>query len=390
MLRVDQTRIDVLMDLVGELIVAKNGLPYLSRRADREFDSPELAGEIRTHHAVVNRIADALYDAVMRVRMVPLGHAFQRFPRLVRQLARNLGKAVELRVHGEEVEADKNVVEALGDPLVHLVRNSLDHGLETPEERVAAGKPAEGVLTLRANQNDDHILIEVSDDGAGINTEAVRKKAISRGLITESDALTPDQIHALILRPGFSTAATISDLSGRGVGMDAVAAAVSQLGGQLQITSERGVGTTMSLALPVSMAISRVMVVEVAGRRLGVPLSHTREAVRMPRDQVQRAGGCDVIVLRGQMLPLMHLRELLHLPCAQEESDEIAVLVTRVGGEELGVVIDHLHEDLDVLLKPLKGLMAHYAIYAGSALMGDGSVLLVLNLAELVDEFRGN
>jgi len=312
---------------------------------------------------------------------------FQRFPRLVRDISRKLGKDIELKLEGEETEADKNIVEALADPLVHIVRNSLDHGIETPEVRLAAGKPAKGTLTIRATQDTDHVVIEVLDDGKGIDPEVVKRKALEKGLIRPEEAASMDDSQAvqLVFIPGFSTAETVSDLSGRGVGMDAVHSAVGKVNGTLGLESQKGKGTKLRISLPLSMAVTKIMLVESDKQLFGIPMEHVSETVRISRQEIKGIKKSPATVLRGQVLPLKELNALLGLsaPPVANADGELAVLVIRTGAGSVGLVVDDFHETLDVIQKPLGSVLAHLGCYSGSALMGNGTVLMVLNMKEL-------
>jgi len=387
-LKVEQAKVDRLMNLIGEMVVARNGLPYLAARAENQFGVRELAREIKAQHAVINRIVEEMQDAIMQVRMTPVSFVFQRFPRLVRDIARRLGKEVELVLEGESTEADKNVIEALADPLVHIVRNSLDHGLELPDVRLAAGKPASGRLVIGARQEADRVLIEVADDGRGIDPQAIRRKAWARGLIDEQQAerLSDQEAVELVFLPGFSTAEQVSDLSGRGVGMDAVRSAVEKLGGSVRLSSQPGQGTRLQLSLPLSMAVTNVMIVESGGAQYGVPMDLVVETVRIPAAEVHTIKQHRTAVLRGRIVPLMSLNALLALdrPQRHNEQDEMATLVLRVHGQYLGLVIDDFREVVEVILKPMGGILGSLSAYAGSALLGDGSVLMVINPKELL------
>ena len=387
-LKVEQAKVDRLMNLIGEMVVARNGLPYLAARAENHFGVRELAREIKAQHAVINRIVEEMQDAIMQVRMTPVSFVFQRFPRLVRDIARRLGKEVDLVLEGESTEADKNVIEALADPLVHIVRNSLDHGLEMPEVRLAAGKAASGRLTIGARQEADRVLIEVADDGRGIDPQAIRRKAWAKGLIDEQQAerLSDQEAVELVFLPGFSTAEQVSDLSGRGVGMDAVRSAVEKLGGSVRLSSQPGQGTRLQLSLPLSMAVTNVMIVESGGAQYGVPMDLVVETVRIPAADVHTIKQHRTAVLRGRIVPLLSLNELLALdrPQRHNEQDEMATLVLRVHGQYLGLVIDDFREVVEVILKPMGGILGSLSAYAGSALLGDGSVLMVINPKELL------
>jgi two-component system chemotaxis sensor kinase CheA len=385
-LRVDKEKFDVLMNLIGELVVAKNSLPFLAKRADEQYGARALAREIKDEYGVIDRIAQELQGAVMAVSMMPVGQVFGRFPRLVRDLARKLGKQVDLVITGEDTEADKNVIETLFDPLLHMVRNSLDHGIEPPDERVACGKRPSATLTLAARQDGDQAVIEIIDDGRGIDPAMIKRKAYERGLIDETRLATiSDQDAAmLIFAAGFSTAETISDVSGRGVGMDVVRAAVEKAGGAITLSSVKHQGTTLRLSLPLSMAVTRVMTVLVEGRLFGIPMDLVLETVKLPAHSITRIKNAKAFLLRDQIIPLRHLNRLLHLPDPQQTPAEIAVLVVRTGGQLLGLGISAFGEVMEVILKPMDGVLARIAGYSGTCLLGDGKVLLVLDLKELI------
>jgi two-component system chemotaxis sensor kinase CheA len=387
-LKVDQAKVDRLMNLIGEMVVSKNALPYLANRAEAVFGVRELSREIKAQYAVINRIAEEMQDAIMQVRMMPVSFVFQRFPRLVRDTSRKLGKEVNLILHGEATQADKNIIEALGDPLVHIVRNSLDHGLERPEIRRAAGKPATGTLTLRASQESDRVLIEIEDDGKGIDPGAVKRKAYERGLIDEAalERLTDAEAVNLIFAPGLSTADVVSDLSGRGVGMDAVRTAVEKVNGTVHLTSHPGQGTRITLSLPLSMAVTNVMIVETDGQSFGVPMDAVIETVRLPQARVVGIKNSQAALLRGRIVALKSLNAALGLPRPPRVNadGELAVLVVRLGDEPVGLIVDGFHEVVDVILKPMAGVLGGLPAYAGSALMGDGSVLMVLDVKEIL------
>jgi len=387
-LKVGQEKVDRLMDLIGEMVVAKNALPYLAQRAETVFAQRELSREIKAQYAVINRIAEDMQHAIMQVRMLPVGTVFQRFGRLVRDTSRKLGKEVALVIEGEDTEADKNVIEALADPLIHIIRNSLDHGIEPPQARKLAGKPAQGTIRVVARQESDRVVIEIEDDGAGVDPERVRRKAIERELIPEDKAATLSDADAvqLIFLPGFSTAEAISDLSGRGVGMDVVRNAVERINGHVELSSQLGKGTRLRLSLPLSMAVTNVMIIEAGGRRFGVPMDLIVETVRVHADDIHHFKHARTTVLRGRIVPLRALHELLALDDAPTLNDEgeHAVLVMRLGGENVGLLVDQFHGATDIILKPLEGVLAGLTGFAGTALMGDGSVLMVLNPKELV------
>ncbi len=386
-LKVDQVKVDQLMNLIGEMVVAKNSLPYLANRAENQFGVRELARDIKAQYAVINRIAEEMQDAIMQVRMTPVSFVFQRFPRLVRDLSRKLGKEVELVLEGEETEADKNIVEALADPLMHIVRNSLDHGLETPEQRIAAGKPRAGKLVIRAVQESDRVLIEITDDGHGIDPAIVKRKAYEKGVIDEAtlDRISDQEAINLVFAAGFSTAEAVSDLSGRGVGMDVVRNAIDKVGGAVSLSSQVDKGTTLILSLPLSMAVTSVMIIESNRQIFGVPMEMVVETVRLRRSEVRTIKRQRTTVLRSRIVPLLALNDLLAIPAEPlvNPDNELAALVVRIAGEQVGLLVDDFREVVDVILKPLPGELAKLGAYAGTALLGDGSVLMVLNPKEL-------
>lgn len=387
-LKVSQEKIDRLMDLIGEMVVAKNALPYLAARAESVHENRELAREIKAQYAVINRIAEDMQHAIMQVRMLPVGTVFQRFGRLVRDISRKLGKEVRLVMSGEDTEADKTVIEALAEPLVHILRNSLDHGIELPGVRQMAGKGPQGTIEVGARQEGDRVFIEIRDDGAGIDVARVKAKAVERGLLTpeRAEALSDQEAQYLIFAPGFSTAETVTDLSGRGVGMDVVRSTIERINGSVTLHSEATKGTCITLSLPLSMAVTNVMVIETGQRRFGVPMDMIVETVRVHGEDIHTFKQARTAVLRGRIVPLRAMNDLLAMgePQQLNEDGEHAVLVVRSGGEAVGLIVDNFHGTCDIILKPLEGVLAGITGFAGTALMGDGSVLLVLNPKELV------
>ena len=386
-LKVEQEKIDRLMNLIGEIVVAKNGLPYLAERAEEQYGQRELAREIKAQYAVVNRIAEDLQDAIMQVRMMPVSFVLQRFPRLVRDIARKLDKKVNLILEGEETEADKAMIEALADPLVHIVRNSLDHGLEAPAERLAAGKPETGTLRIRASQNADHVVIAIDDDGRGIDPQKIKAKVAAKELVEPAalEAMSDQELVNLVFLPGFSTAEQVSDLSGRGVGMDVVRSGIEKVGGSLRLVSQVGQGTQLSLTLPLSMAVTQVMVIESGGQRFGIPMDQVMETVRLPCKSINTIKQQPTAQLRGRTIPLKGLNQLLAVPTEQmrNEDDEYALMVLRSRGELVGLLIDDFHSSVDIILKPMIGILGELSGYSGTAVMGNGSILMVLNPTEL-------
>lgn len=385
-IRVEESRLDNLMNLIGELVVAKNALPFLAARADKEYNCPALAREISSQCSIVDRLAHEMQGAILQLRLMPVAEVFDRFPRLVRDVSRKLGKDVKLVIEGGDTEIDKAIVECLGDPMIHIVRNALDHGLETPEERAAFGKSRTATLRISARGEADQIIIEVSDDGRGVDTERVKVKAVERGILDEAEAsaMTHEQALELIFRPGFSTSDSVSDLSGRGVGMDAVLTNIQRAGGRVHISSESGKGTTVSMSLPLSMAISRIVIVRVGEALYGIPMDLIFEMCRVSKTEIRRVRGREVAVLRGQVVPLVRLKDLFDGADPEiERPEHEVVVVTSCGNELFGFVVDDLHERMETIVKPMEGIIAGLPGFVGTALMGDGRVLLVMNPEEL-------
>lgn len=387
--KVDQARIDKLLDLAGELLVTKNALPYLARRAESVVGGVALARELKDQASVLTRIADSLHHAVMQLRIIPLSHVFDRFPRLVRDLSKQIGKQARLEIVGDATEADKSTVEKLAEPLIHIVRNSLDHGLEPAEERVAAGKPNEGVIRLTARQDRGTLFVTVSDDGRGMDPEKMRATAIRRGILTAAEAarLTDEDAIQLIFRPGFSTKEVVSDLSGRGVGMDVVKTAIDSCGGKVRVQGKLGAGTEVELTFPLSMAITRVLLVETEGRVFGVPFDLVLETLQVSASDLSDIRGVKAVTVRKRVVPIVWLRDLLALSRSSLElaiDETFTLLVARLPAGDVGIVVDAFHEAVDVMLKPLEGPLTELPSYLGTSLLGDGRALLVLNLSELI------
>ncbi len=386
-LRVDQARVDGLVDLVSELIVAKNALPLLAARAEDEFGAPALGRAIAEQHATLDRLVREMHHGVLRVRMLPVGQAFQRFPRIVRDMARQLDKSVELALDDQGVEADKVVVDALGDPLLHLVRNALDHGIETPAERNRAGKPLPARLVLRASREGERVVVEVRDDGRGIDAAEIRAAALRRGVVAPdaAAALSDEEALQLIFAPGFTTRGAASALSGRGVGLDAVRTALQQAGGRIAVASEPGQGATFRLTLPLSMTLSRIMVVKVGRQRFGIPISSVAETTRVAAAGIRRVRNADAFVLRGSVVPLLSVSDLLDIDRDATPGDrDASVVVVETSGGPAGLVVDGFGERLEVVLRPLDGVLAGLRGYLGTTVLGDGGVLLVLDVEEIV------
>ncbi len=389
-LRVDVERVDALVDLAGELTVVKNALGHAAALALEAADPKALATLLKDQHALLDRLVADLQRSVLSIRVLPLRHVFQRFPRLVREIAASLGKPARLVVEGDETEADKVVVEALFEPLLHVLRNALDHGVEPAQARARAGKPEIATVQLRAGRRGEHVVVELEDDGAGVDVARVRQVAAQRGVADALAAMDDGAVIDLIFAPGFSTAAEVTGLSGRGVGMDAVRTAIERLGGRVEVESRPGLGTTVRFILPFTVMITRVMTVEAGGQPFGVPLEAVVETVRIPRDRIAPVGAARAFVLRDRTIPLVDLAEALgqrgdgeaHTP--EAKTADANVLIVTVAGALGGLEVDRFGERMDVMLKPMEGLLAGMPSVAGTTLLGDGRVLIVLDLQELL------
>lgn len=384
-LRIDPGRVDALVDLSGEIIVARNALTFLIGQAEAGMPAADLLRALRERGAEIDRLATRLQQGVMDLRLLPLSPVFRRFPRVVRETARGLGKEVAMVTHGEETQVDKGIADMLFEPLLHLVRNALDHGIEAPAERRLRGKPERGVVSLRALHQGHRILIEVADDGRGLDEDAIRGAAVARGLLSREEARTLSRAETLglVFRAGFSTAGQVSDLSGRGVGMDVVRTAVEAVGGVVSLSSEPGQGTTCLLDLPTGMALMRVLVVRVGEERFGLSMDRAVEVLRLPQTAIQSVHGGQAFVLRERTIPLVALAGLLNLPRG-ELQEEVPIVVVGTDHGAVGLAVDGFEERLDVSLRPPEGVLAAMPHVLGTTLRGDGRVLLVLDIGRLL------
>jgi len=384
-LRVDVERIDELVDTLGDLIVAKNGLAHLARRA-AHLDA-QLARDLANNQGELDRLIGSLQRSVMRVRMVPLSRTFQRFPRLIRDIATRLGKTVAFRYSGETIEADRSIVDGLFDPLLHVLRNAVDHGIEDGETRRRAGKPPEGQITLEARRDRDFIVVQIRDDGRGIDPAKLRERAKNLGLATaaEIDGWSDEATTAMVFAPGMSTAEAVSDVSGRGVGMDAAHASVKALGGTIELRSVSSAGTTVTLRFPQVAVITTVLLVKSGADQYGIPLDALQETTRIPRRDIRPIKAGAAFVLRDRTVPLLGLTRLLGANAPATADADAKIVVVKTHGQVVGVEVDGFGERTDVMLRPPVGMLAEVPGILGNALLGDGSVLLVLNLPELIE-----
>ena len=377
--RVSVEQMDALLNLVGELVIERARLERGVRRVT-EFHGNGIAEELQGVTERISRIVGQLQEALTRTRMVPLSVVFGRFPRLVRELARSMGKRVQLRIEGEDTEIDRALVEKLNECLVHLVRNALDHGIEPPDERIASGKPPEGVVELMASQSEGSVIVVVRDDGRGIDPDKVRRKAVERGWLSEEQAaaLSDDDALRLIFRPGFSTKEQVSEVSGRGVGMDVVKNALEQIGGTVDIQSTVGGGTMVTLRLPLTLAIIPALLVRVAGRLFALPMHSVAEVLDLRREKVQVIGqGERVLMLRGEPLPLWSLAHLLGATNGQKETTAVIV---RQRDRGVAVSVEGVEGKDEIVIKPLGFPLHTLRTFLGATILGDGSVALIVDL----------
>jgi two-component system, chemotaxis family, sensor kinase CheA len=386
-LRVSEAKIEALVNLAGELVVAKNALAHSAKRVEQDLGGHEVARSVRRDHDAIDRLVFELHGAIVQLRMVPVAQVFRSLHRLVRDVSRQLDKNVDLVTRGETAEADKTIVDRLFEPLVHLVRNAVDHGIESPGQRRAAGKPETATISIAASRIGDRFLIEVADDGRGIDPAVVRRKASEKRLVPadELSALTDEQVVDLVFAPGFSTAAEVSDISGRGIGMDVVRSVVEQIGGRVSLASRVGTGTTVQLDLPMTIAMSRIMVVEAGGQLFGISMDAVSETVRITPDRISQIKNNLGFVLRERVVPIVSLAELMKLPeRAKEPAAARLFVVAEAAGRIAAFEIDAVRDRLDVVLKPMQGLLENARGYAGTTLLGDGQVLLVLDVKEIL------
>jgi two-component system, chemotaxis family, sensor kinase CheA len=372
--RIDLQQLDSLMNLVGELVIARGRLAQeTSRYADPALD------ELVSH---TSRLVGELQDGILASRMVPVWQVFDRFPRVVRDAARDLGKEIELSIEGREIELDRSLLEQVGDPLVHLLRNSVDHGVETPEVRVRAGKARAGRLVLSASRDRSAVVIRITDDGGGIDRGAVLRRAKASGMVDdEKETLTDDEVLRLIARPGFSTAARVTSLSGRGVGIDAVVTRIRALGGSVELRSVTGVGTTFTLRLPVTLAIIPALLARVGSETYALPMTHIRETLQLTPEVRRRVRGRDVLLLRDEILGLRHLRGAIDLPARDVEGGQVVVL--EVADRRAGLVVDQLLGQQEIVVKPFDAVRGAPSCFSGATILADGAPALILEVSSL-------
>ncbi|SHI85569.1 chemotaxis protein CheA [Lutispora thermophila] len=385
-IRVNQEKIDIMMNMISELLIAKNSFMHISTKLNVEYDLPEMAKEVKQVGAYVNKISDELQNAIMSIRMVEIKTIFQRMPRVVRDIAQSTGKKMELYMEGENTEIDKTIIEQISDPLVHLIRNAADHGIEPPEERLSKGKPETGRIVLRAYNKNKHVFIEIEDDGKGIDAEKLKEKAIEKGFITLVDAerMSHDQLLNLIFLPGFSTAKQITEISGRGVGMDIVKSNIAKISGNIMIESKVDEGTKMIVQLPLSLAVSRGLIVEVSGETYIIPLEYIVETVKINKNSIHKYNGKCFVYLRGNVIRVEWLSKIFLIGDRDTEKEELNAVILSNGVENFAIVVDKLKNEQEFVVKTLEGHLAAIPGISGSTLLGNGQVVLIINPVDVL------
>jgi len=394
-IRVDVNRLDNLMNIAGELVLEKNRLLQVSHLLKREYPGNKEVGDLDSLNNSLGYITTEIQESVMQMRMLPIANVFRKFPRMVRDLAKEKNKEINLAISGEETELDRSVIEAIGDPMIHLLRNALDHGIETPDVREAAGKPREGTISLNAFQEGNQIVIEIRDDGAGIDPDRILAKSIEKNVITAEEAtlMKPKEIINLIFKPGFSTAEKVTDVSGRGVGMDVVNTNISRLNGMVDIDSEVGKGSVFIIKLPLTLTIMTGMVVRVWDEMYIIPLTAISETLRMESNMISSVKGHEVLTLRNSVLPILYLDRLLAVPHGDEVEAENYIVIVSIANRRLGLVVSSLLGQEETVVKPLGQALGKVLFFAGATLRGDGKVSLILDVTQILEsgvEMGGN
>ncbi len=385
--RVDVRRLDHLMNLIGELVLGKNRLIRIYGDVEERYDGEKFLEELNQVVSSISAVTTDLQLAVMKTRMQPVGKVFNKFPRMVRDLSRELGKSIELIIEGEETELDKSIVEEIGDPLIHIIRNSCDHGIEPLEERIRLNKPETGKVQLSAYNEGNHIVIKISDDGKGLDPVMLKEKAIEKGVISERDAegMSDREAFNLIFKPGFSTAKVVSNVSGRGVGMDVVKTNIEKLNGIIEIDSEVGVGTTQKLKIPLTLAIIQALLVGVQEEYYAIPLSSVLETVRISQDEIYTVDGKSVLRLRDEVLSLVRLSDIFKVDAILESNSDVYVVIIGLADQKIGVIVDYLIGQEEVVIKSLGYYLKNTRGIAGATVRGDGKITLIVDVGAMMD-----
>ncbi|PDX02231.1 chemotaxis protein CheA [Helicobacter pylori] len=385
--RVDVRRLDHLMNLIGELVLGKNRLIRIYSDVEERYDGEKFLEELNQVVSSISAVTTDLQLAVMKTRMQPVGKVFNKFPRMVRDLSRELGKSIELIIEGEETELDKSIVEEIGDPLIHIIRNSCDHGIEPLEERRRLNKPETGKVQLSAYNEGNHIVIKISDDGKGLDPVMLKEKAIEKGVISERDAesMSDREAFNLIFKPGFSTAKVVSNVSGRGVGMDVVKTNIEKLNGIIEIDSEVGVGTTQKLKIPLTLAIIQALLVGVQEEYYAIPLSSVLETVRISQDEIYTVDGKSVLRLRDEVLSLVRLSDIFKVDAILESNSDVYVVIIGLADQKIGVIVDYLIGQEEVVIKSLGYYLKNTKGIAGATVRGDGKITLIVDVGAMME-----
>ncbi|MDX1295190.1 MAG: response regulator [Sulfurimonadaceae bacterium] len=385
-IRVDVKRLDHLMNLIGELVLGKNRLIKINDDVEERYEGEEFLEELNQVVSIVSLVTTDLQIAVMKTRMLPVGKVFNKFPRMIRDLSRELGKKIELNISGEETELDKSIVEEIGDPLVHIIRNSCDHGIESIEDRVAAGKPETGTIHLKAYNEGNQIVIQITDDGKGLDPDMLKSKSVEKGVITEkeADTMSDKEAFALIFRPGFSTAAQVTNVSGRGVGMDVVKTNIEKLNGIIDIDSELGKETTIKLKIPLTLAIIQALLVGVQEEYYAIPLASVLETVRISMDEIYTVESRSVMRLREEVLSLVHIGDIFEVERVFDDSEHAYVVVIGLAESKIGLIVDSLVGQEEIVIKSMGDYLQGIEGIAGATIRGDGRVTLIVDVAAMM------
>lgn len=385
-IRVDVKRLDSLMNLIGELVLGKNRLIKIYNDVEERYEGEKFLEELNQVVASVSMVTTDIQLAVMKTRMLPIGRVFNKFPRMVRDLSRELGKEIDLVITGEETELDKSIVEEIGDPLVHLIRNACDHGIESKEDRAAAGKPEKGTVELKAYNEGNHIVVEIKDDGHGMDPDILRSKGVEKGIISdrEADTMTDKEAYALVFKAGFSTAKVVTNVSGRGVGMDVVKTNIEKLNGIIDVESELGTGTTLKLKIPLTLAIIQSLLVGVQEEFYAIPLASVIETVRISQDEIYTVENKSVLRLRNEVLPLVRLADIFGVDSVFDNSEQAYVVVIGLAENKIGVIVDFLIGQEEVVIKSLGSYLKGTEGIAGATIRGDGRVTLIVDIAAMM------
>ena len=388
-MRIDAFRLDQFMNLIGELIIARNAFNHTLGELNTVNVKPEVMASIRSVEGAFTRISDDLQNTLMDMRLIPVKTVFQKIPRIIRDIARKTGKSINFQMIGEHTQIDKSIIEVLGDPLVHIIRNSCDHGIESKEKRLACGKPEEGTVILKASHQGGSIAIDIIDDGAGVNTKKVLEIAIDKGLVRPDQVETIDDktVNNFIFHPGFSTASEVTDLSGRGVGMDVVMTNIQKVHGTVDVDSDPGQGCKVRLTLPLTLSVIEALMVEESGQKFAIPLESVKESIEVKVSKLHQLKNKEAINLRGNVVGVVRLADLLDLkkPAERKPDDVVSIVFIHVGGRAMGIIVDDLSNQQEIVVKPLQGYLSNIPGISGSTILGSGDIILILEPSQLID-----